>query len=145
MYEGIQHMTPPPNRTGFRPPDLLRALLDHFRRRATTRPPGTDPTPVWFRLLSGTHTFELGFCYGKLVTLTGTVTHCSINYPLNGRTEYNIEVDVHHTPPITTTAPWKVHPPVLLMIDGMPPSLEVIDWDYDDAVGRKTFRVRFYV
>lgn len=137
-------MTPPPNRTGFRPPDLLRALLDHFRRRVATRPPGTEP-PIWERLIAGTHIFELGFSHGKLVTLTGTVTHCSINYPLNGRTEYNIEVDVHHTPPITTTAPWKVHPPVLLMIDGMPPSLEVIDWDYDDAVGRKTFRVRFYV
>lgn len=139
-------MTPPPNRTGFRPPDLLRALLDHFRRRAATRPPGTEPpTPVWQRLFHpGTHTFELGFSHGKLVTLTGTVTHCQVNYPLNGRTEYDVEVNVHHTPPITTTLPWTVHPPVQLIIDGMPPLLEVINWDYDATAGRRTLRVRFY-
>lgn len=134
-------MTPPPNRTGFRPPDLLRALLDHFRRRAPTQ----LPTPVWQRLLHpGTHTFELGFSFGKLVTLTGTVSHCNVNYHYSGRTEYDVEVNVYHMPPIASITPSIGGPLVQLMIDGMPPVLEVISWDYDIDAGRRTLRVRFY-
>lgn len=133
-------MTPPPNRTGFRPPDLLRALLDHFRRRAVAPP--SSPLPLWLR--SGTYTFEFALAFGRLVTGVGWVRSYQLVAAPNNRAVYDIEIALHRAPTVTAVASWTVlHPNVMMMtIDGLPPSLEVIQWDYD--IVPKILRVRCY-